>query len=73
MSDRDVTVGLAFSAFLGETVDPEDKNRCDLCGEPIDWASPLCEAAEMYDPEKPDEDSVICHGECGLNAGLSVA
>lgn len=72
-ADGEVSVGLALAAWLSEEVDLESKRRCDLCGEPINWENPNCEAAEMWDPTKPDENSVICHADCGLNAGLELA
>lgn len=53
-------------------LDP-DHLRCGICGEALRWESPYEEAAEMYDPTKPDEPSVVCHGQCGIDRGLQVA
>lgn len=50
-----------------------DRSPCGICGEPIRWSDPRCEAAEMYDPADPEKDSVVCHAECGIAAGLEVA
>lgn len=41
--------------------------ECELCGERLDD-----EVAEMYNPKVP-VDSVICHGQCGIDNGLEVA
>jgi hypothetical protein len=45
-------------------------NRCDICGELFDDNS---QKAEMFDPEEPTDESVICHAECGLQKGFEVA
>ena len=44
-------------------------DRCELCGERF-YATD--ERAEMYDPTK-DEQSVLCHAQCGLSRGMEVA
>lgn len=44
--------------------------RCELCGEII---RPTDEAAEMFDPAQPDDESVVCHADCGLSRGYEVA
>lgn len=46
-----------------------ETTKCDLCDEPLSG-----ETAEMYDPlAGNDQDSVVCHAQCGLSAGLEVA
>lgn len=50
---------------------------CDICGEEIDWLSPLpskCEAGEFYDPNLPiDAKHVVAHAQCGIDRGLELA
>jgi hypothetical protein len=54
---------------------------CELCGELIDWSSPLpskSEAGEFYDPsidkgDSPMQGHVIAHAQCGIDAGLDMA
>lgn len=45
-----------------------DQDDCDVCGERLDG-----DVAEMYDPAHPEDESLICHAECGIARGLSVA
>jgi hypothetical protein len=48
--------------------------RCGLCEEP--FTEPDCRngnVAEMYDPDKEDEDSRMVHAECGISQGWLVA
>lgn len=53
------------------TTDPFDFefDDCELCGEPLGRV----DVAEMYDPDKPDEDSVLVHYDCGAGEGLILA
>lgn len=51
---------------------------CELCGEPLDGRGNG--TAEMYDPSwltsietLEDQDSVICHADCGLARGYDIA
>lgn len=65
--------------FLSQVLDVilmARKQKCVICGEYGDPDSPILpseQLAEMADPKNPEEDSVIVHPECGLNAGLEVA
>lgn len=45
--------------------------RCELCGEPLDGRGNG--TAEMYDPDQPDAESVLCHADCGLARDYEVA
>ena len=45
------------------------ETHCEICGERF---RPNDERAEMYNPES-DEQSVICHADCGLWRGYEVA
>lgn len=46
-------------------------DRCELCGEEIDYESTVDPGGEFHDPEK--EGAVIAHAQCGLDAGLEPA
>lgn len=49
---------------------------CDECSEPFDTRSPepsVSEVGEFYDRTNPVADSKICHAQCGLDAGLTLA
>lgn len=56
----------AAQAFPIELMDGTELTECQLCGEPIDD-----EMGEFWDPAK--EESVIAHGQCGIDAGLEMA
>lgn len=56
----------------------EDQNRgpCDICGEEIDYESPLPsknEAGEFCDPADPGGKHYIAHAQCGIDAGFQLA
>lgn len=57
--------------IVGKAVNNELRpvlNDCELCGEPqFELDDDL---AEMYKPGSP---SVLCHAQCGLDAGLELA
>lgn len=46
---------------------------CELCGEDFEPETKGDGRAEMYDPEEPLEESVICHHICGVSKGLVLA
>lgn len=45
------------------------RTTCEVCGERLDDDG----NAEMYDPERPGNPSLIVHADCGINEGLEVA
>lgn len=53
------------------------KGPCGLCGEEIDFSSPLpskSDAGEFYNPNNHDFDEVaIAHAQCGIDAGWKMA
>lgn len=54
--------------------DNDMKTTCELCGEPIDFMSPLpslSEAGEFWEPD--EKRGVIAHADCGLSYGLELA
>lgn len=46
------------------------QTSCDLCGEPLEVTD---EVAEMYHPDDPLEETVVVHGQCGLDRGMDLA
>ncbi len=54
--------------------DDDLKTTCELCGEPIDFMSPLpslSEAGEFWEPD--EKRGVIAHANCGLVSGMELA
>lgn len=43
---------------------------CEICDERFVLGD---EQAEMFDPNQPAADNVICHVECGLHRGMEIA
>lgn len=48
---------------------PPGSKKCELCGEQVKEDH----QAEMYDPAKPELESVFCHYECGFAREYKIA
>jgi hypothetical protein len=46
-------------------------HQCGVCGEIMDEES--MDLGEFWDPNSPDEESILAHADCGVNARLEVA
>lgn len=66
---------------IKEEGEGEWRLNCQLCGESIGRA-PLndpdfweydTEVGEFYNPTKPEEDSVVAHAQCGIDAKMEIA
>lgn len=74
----DACGGRGHSSF--DCYPPEEEDRCEICGE---YIYDHQERGEMYNliaiemndlpDDHPDAQSVLCHAECGLAKGLTIA
>jgi hypothetical protein len=44
--------------------------RCVICGEAVTSDD---DPAEMHNPDNPEEEGGICHGECGIAKGWDIS
>jgi hypothetical protein len=51
--------------------DEREYESCGICGEPMRMEKEEC--AEMFDVKNPYKEAVICHAQCGIDAGLVIA